>query len=154
MNDPAHPAPPERRAPGWLKLLNRLNQALLARGIGPREQHVLSIPGRTSGIPRSTAVAVLEFNGDRYIVAGYAGADWVKNARHASAAELHRGRHHERILLDEVPADQRPPILREFAHHIRGGRAFLTITANATDDAVADASPQHPVFHVRPDQTE
>jgi F420H(2)-dependent quinone reductase len=154
MNDTAHPTPAERRAPGWLKLMNRLNQALLARGIGPGEQHLLSIPGRTSGIPRTTPVAVLEFNGTRYIVAGFAGADWVKNARHAGTAELHRGRRQERILLDELSVDQRPPILREFARRIRGGRGFLTVAANVTDDAFADASTQHPVFRVRPDQTE
>jgi deazaflavin-dependent oxidoreductase (nitroreductase family) len=152
MSDSPNPTTPQRRAPRWLKLMNRLNQALLRHGIGPRPQHLLSVLGRTSGIPRTTPVAVVEFRGNRYIVAGYAGSDWVRNARHAGWAELRRGRHRQRVALDEVPAEERPPILRAFARQVPGGRAFLTVAANATDEDYANASPHHPVFRLRPDQ--
>lgn len=99
-----------------------------------------------------TPVAVLTLGGNRCIVAGFGGSDWVKNARHAVWAELSRGRRRERVLLDEVPVEERPPILREFARQVRGGRSFLTFAADASDLALAKASPQHPVFLV-PDLT-
>jgi hypothetical protein len=102
---------------------------------------------------RTTPVAVLESGGNRYIVAGFGGSDWVKNVRHACWAELSRGRRREWVLLHEIPVEERPPILRQFARHVRGGRTFLTFAADASDGALAKASPQHPVFRLRSDQT-
>jgi hypothetical protein len=153
MTHSLEPTAPERRAPKWLKLMNLPNRALLRRGIGQEQQHLRSIPGRASGSLRSTPVAVLALRGERYLVAGFAGSDWVKNARRAGWAELSRGRRRERVLLSEVPVEERPPILRQFAREVRGGRSFLTFAADAPGEAVAKASPQHPVFLVRPGQT-
>ena len=142
---------PERRAPRWLKLLNSLNRPLLRRGIGPGPQHLLCIPGRKSGVIRSNPVAVFKSGDDRYITAGYAGADWVKNARTSGWAYLERGHHRERVALEEVPEDQRPPILRDFALQVRGGRSFLTVRSDATDMDFAAASSRHPVFRLLSD---
>ncbi|MGA9920229.1 MAG: nitroreductase/quinone reductase family protein [Candidatus Dormiibacterota bacterium] len=154
MSDPPNPALPGRRAPAWLKLMNLINRPLLRRGIGPAPQHLLSLRGRNSGIPRATPVAVLEFRGDRFVVAGYSGADWVKNARLAGSAELRRGREHQRVLLEEVPVSQRPPILREFALKVRGGRSFMTFRADSSDQELAQSSPEHPIFRLRVDPGE
>ena len=142
---------PERRAPRWLRLLNSINRPLLRRGIGPTPQHLLCVPGRKSGVIRSTPVAVFKSGGDRYIAAGYAGSDWVKNARTSGGAYLERGRHRERVVLEEVAEDERPPILRDFAVHVRGGRSFLTVRSDATDKDFAAASPRHPVFRLLSD---
>jgi deazaflavin-dependent oxidoreductase (nitroreductase family) len=144
---------PRRRAPRWLKLLNRINRPLLVRGIGPAPQHLLSIPGRRSGRLRTTPVAVITYRSNRYIIAGYAGSDWVHNARHAGWAELHRGRRTEHVRLDEVPVDQRPPILREFAREVPGGRAFLSVKPDATDAELAAAAVHHPTFRLESDPT-
>ncbi len=139
----------ERRAPRWLKLVNRLNRPLLRRGIGPRPQHLLVVAGRKTGLVRSTPVAVFDHAGARYIVAGYAGADWVKNVRRTGRAALRRGRRSEQVILDETPVGERAPILREFARTVRGGRAFLTVSADASEVAFISASARHPVFEVR-----
>jgi hypothetical protein len=42
-------APTSRRPPRWLKYANRINVALLGRGIGPASQRLLSVPGRNNG---------------------------------------------------------------------------------------------------------
>jgi hypothetical protein len=141
----------ERRAPGWLRIMNALNRPLLRRGWGPAPQHLLCVPGRTSGLMRETPVAVVPSEGGRYIVAGFAGSDWVQNARHSGSGELRRGRTRERVLLDEVPIDERPAILRTFAREVRGGRSFLTVGSRPSDAELAAASPRHPVFRIRPD---
>jgi hypothetical protein len=70
-----------RRPPRWLKQANRINIVLLRRGIGPGSQRLLSVPRRTTGIRRTTPVAVIAIDGQRYIVAGYKTSDWVRNAR-------------------------------------------------------------------------
>ncbi|MGA8427866.1 MAG: nitroreductase/quinone reductase family protein, partial [Candidatus Dormiibacterota bacterium] len=62
-----------RRAPRWLKVPNAVNAALLRRGIGASPQHLLAVPGRKTGALRTTPVAVMTYEGQRYLVAGYAG---------------------------------------------------------------------------------
>lgn len=137
-----------RRPPRWLKHANRVNVALLRRGIGASSQQLLSLPGRITGLQRTTPVAVVTIDGGRYIVAGYETSDWVKNARSAGWAVIGRGRTSERVTLTEIPPDHSIPILREFARSVRGGRAFLTVRAGATDAAFANASPHHPIFRL------
>lgn len=124
--------------------------AMLRRGIAPGPQWVLTTPGRSSGIPRSTPVAVLQTGGHRYLVAGYETSDWVKNARVAGSAVLQRGKRIERVQLAELPIDESPPILREFARRVRGGRAFMSVAANGSDAEFAEAALHHPVFRLRP----
>jgi deazaflavin-dependent oxidoreductase (nitroreductase family) len=137
-----------RRAPKWLKPVNAVNRFLLRRGIGPPPQWLLTVVGRRSGKPRTTPVALLTFEGNAYLVAGFDGSDWVKNARAAGRGELRRGDQIQVVELVEVDVNQRPPILRRFATEIRGGRSFLTVTADSADDAYLAASPRHPIFRV------
>lgn len=138
-----------RRAPRWLKVLNAVNAPLLRRGIGAAPQHLLAVPGRRTGALRATPVAVMTFESQRYLVAGYAGSDWVRNARAAGWGTLTRGNHTQRVTLTEVPAEQRAPILRNFARQIRGGRSFLTVAADAPLEEFSRASEQHPIFLVQ-----
>jgi hypothetical protein len=116
--------------------VNPINRMLLARGIGPAPQHLLSIAGRVTGKMRTTPVAVVTIDGRRYVVAGFDGADWVRNARVARLAHLRRGRRLESVTLHEVEVEDSGPILREFARQVRGGQRFLTEGAS------------HPVFRV------
>jgi hypothetical protein len=147
----------ERRAPGWLRLVNPINRFMLRRGIGPAPQHLLSIAGRKTARIRTTPVAVLAVDGERYVVAGFDGSDWVKNARAAGRGALVRGRRDEQVILTEVPVEDRGPILRTFARQVRGGAAFLTVPGDASPEAFAAAAERHPVFQVlssrgRPDR--
>jgi F420H(2)-dependent quinone reductase len=137
-----------RRPPFWLKLANRLNVPLLWYGFGPGAQQLLSVPGRRTGLLRTNPIATVEVDGHRYIVAGWETSDWVRNARAARWAIVGRGRHRERVQLTELPVVHRPPILREFARHVRGGRAFLTVAADASDDDFEKASANHPIFRL------
>lgn len=142
----------ERRAPRWLKVANRLNVLLLRRGIGPAPQHLLAVQGRRTGTLRTSPVAVLAIDGRRYVVAGYAGSDWVKNARAAGWANLIRGRDTQRVILAEVPLEQRSPILCEFVRQVPGGRSFLTVGRNAPAEELVRACEHHPVFLLQTDQ--
>lgn len=122
---------------------------MLTRGIGPPTQRVLTIPGRVSGLPRQTPIAVVTLAGDDYIVAGYPDSDWVKNARATGSGTLARGAVSRSVRLTELPVDQRVPVLRQFLITIRGGRSFLTVGSRASDDELAVAASGHPVFRIR-----
>jgi hypothetical protein len=139
---------PARRPPRWLTLANRLNVPLLRRGFGPGPQRLLSVPGRRTGLLRTTPVAIVKVGGHRYIVAGWEVSDWVRNARVAGWGIIGRGRHTERVRLTEIPVNERLPIVREFARNVRGGRAFLTVAPDASDDDFAKASANHPTFRL------
>jgi deazaflavin-dependent oxidoreductase (nitroreductase family) len=128
--------------------VNRLTIAMLARGVGAAPQRILTVAGRSSGLPRRTPIAIVTLGAQRYIVAGYPKAAWVKNARAAGRGTLSRGKAVEKVNLEEVPVSERAPVLREFFRTIRGGRSFLTIGPSATDAQVADAAREHPVFRL------
>ena len=60
---------------------------------------VLTVPGRKTGKPRSTPVTPMDVDGERYVVNGYPGSDWVDNVRAAGEATLARGRRIERVRM-------------------------------------------------------
>jgi hypothetical protein len=137
--------------PRWLGPASRVNTWLLRRGLRIGTQHVLSVPGRKSGLMRSTPVSLVTLDGVRYIVSGE-GLAWVANARAAGWGTLERSRHTERVTLAELPAAERGPILRTFWHQVPQGRPFIArlfgLASNATADDFEAAAPRCPVFRV------
>jgi hypothetical protein len=112
--------------PVWLNGFNRVVMALQRLGFVIGTMHVLSVPGRQSGVLRSTPVSLLTVDGQRYIVAGLDGADWVLNARVAGRGMLHRGRTEEHVSLVELPVEERARILGEFPRLVPQGVPCFT----------------------------
>jgi len=138
------------RLPSWLKGVNWVVMALQRLGFVVGTMHVLAVPGRRSGVYRSTPVSLMTDDGHRYIVAGLDDADWVLNARVAGRGMLHRGRTEEHVSLIELPVDQRVPILREFPRLVPQGVQFFTrlYGVAADPEAFAGLAPCCPVFRV------
>jgi hypothetical protein len=136
--------------PSWLKGVNRVIMALQHLGFVVGTMHVLAVPGRRSGVFRSTPVSLLTVDGNRYIVAGLDDADWVLNARVAGRGLLRRGRTDEHVSLIELPVENRAPILREFPTLIPQGVPFFTRLYGVTADpeAFAGLAATCPVFRV------
>ncbi len=136
--------------PAWLKGFNRVIMALQRLGLAVGSMHVLSLPGRHSGVFRSTPVSLLTIDNQRYIVAGLDGADWVLNARAAGRGMLRRGRTEEHVSLDELPVEERAQILREFPRLIPQGVPFFTrlYGVGADPEAFAALASTCPVFRV------
>src|SRR5262245_3609477 len=136
--------------PWWLKPANKMVMVFLRLGIPIGTQRILTIPGRKTGKPHSTPVALLTVDGRRYICT-LGESNWVKNARASKEGTLRRGRVEEHIVLEELPVEERGPILREFPRQVRGGVQFfekmLGVTPN-DPNAIAAAAPQCPVFRV------
>jgi deazaflavin-dependent oxidoreductase (nitroreductase family) len=132
------PAPPPR----WMVTLNVV---LLRRGLSVGSQHLLEVSGRRSGIVRSTPVSIVTVGGERYIVAAFADADWVKNVRAAGAATLRRGSRSERITLTELPAAERAPVLRAFPEQVRGGVRFF---GTGDSEEIVRQADRYPVFRI------
>jgi F420H(2)-dependent quinone reductase len=128
--------------PPWMV---RLNVAMLRLGMSIGSQQLLTVPGRTTGKPRSTPVSIAIVDGTRYIVAAFSDAAWVQNVRVAGSATLSRRRIVESIRLIELPVEERGPVLRAFLHQVRGGVRFF---GSVDVEAVVAAADHYPVFQL------
>ncbi len=142
---------PERaKLPRWLELANPLIVALQRRGIVIGTMRLLSVSGRKSGKLRTTPVSPLMVRGERYIIAGLEGADWVRNARVAGWGILARGRDQARVNLVELPLQERPPVLREFPRKVPQGVRFFRhlYGISGTPEEFEALASRCPVFRV------
>jgi deazaflavin-dependent oxidoreductase (nitroreductase family) len=117
---PAKVAPPR-----WLKPLNTVLMAVQRSGLGMRGLYTLTVVGRKSGKPRTTPISLMSFDGRRYIVGGFPGADWVANARAAGRGTLARGRQKRAVRLTELSQDEARPVLRAFPTEVPTGVTFM-----------------------------
>ncbi|OBI76986.1 nitroreductase family deazaflavin-dependent oxidoreductase [Mycobacterium sp. E740] len=142
----------DTRLPWWLKYVNKVMIGLQKLGIlGEKGPVVLSVPGRKTGKPRSTPVTPMIVDGQRYVVGGVPGSDWVANVRAAGAATLHIGRRSERVRMVEMPVEQARPLLREFPVKVPTGVGFIKnaglVTGPNPDEFEALAG-RCPVFRI------
>ena len=90
-------------------------------------------------------------DGERYVVNGYPGADWVHNVRAADEATLTKGRHSERVRMVEVPPEDARPVLRVFPEFAPSGVDIMkrsgVLTAGTPDELEALAG-RLPVFRI------
>lgn len=93
----------------------------LGLAYGSEGPAVLTVPGRKSGLPRSTPVTPMTVAGTSYVVAGFPGADWVENVRAVGEVTLTRGRTAERLRMVDLSPDQARPILRAFPTQVPTG---------------------------------
>ena len=124
-----------------------MNVAVLRRGLTIGSQYLLTVPGRTSGAPRSTPISVVTLDDNRYLVSAFSEADWVKNVRAAGTGSLSRGRQAEAVRLVELPDPERDPVLRAFLQQVPGGVRFFE---SPGPDAVVASAGRYPVFRVVP----
>jgi len=115
---------------------------------------VLTVPGRTTGKPRSTPVAPLVVDGHRYVVAGIPGSDWARNVRAAWRGELSSGRHREQATFTEV-TDRAicEQVMRAFPREVPGGVAMFVqtgVVASPDPDDFAAAAGAVTVFEIHP----
>jgi deazaflavin-dependent oxidoreductase (nitroreductase family) len=131
------------------RLINWLVRGLLRFGLAPKGTYLLSVKGRRTGRIHSTPVTLVE-NGERHLVAPYGEVGWVKNARAAGEVTLSRGRRSETLAIDELPAQEAAPVLREYlkkAAVVVG--PFFDAERDSPLEAFAAEADRHPVFRLR-----
>ena len=121
-----------------------------AAGIAPNYLVTLRVKGRRSGRQISFPLVMVVLGGERYL-ASMLGADaaWVRNVRAAGGlADLLHGRT-EHVCLENVPVEQRAPILKEYLRRAPGARPHIPVDKDAPLDAFAKTAATIPVFRVR-----
>lgn len=113
------------KPPWWLKPMNKVLMAAMKTGLMKDGPLVLTVTGRKTGQPRSTPITPFEVDGQRYVVGGFPGADWVRNAQANPDAVLVRGKVRQPVRMVELPAEQARPLLRQFPVLVPTGVGFM-----------------------------
>ena len=95
------------RAPRWVTMLTPITRPLLAAGLPLGFNGLITIRGRTTGLPRTTPLAIIDVSGRRWVWSPWGDVHWVRNLRAAGRATITvRGRE-EDVMATELDATQR-----------------------------------------------
>ena len=94
--------PGVKPVPRWLRAANRAALAMSRLGFTMGPVHVLTVPGRRTGKPRSAPVSPLMVDDGRYVVSALPDSDWARNVRAAGIGRLSQGHRRETVTLIEV----------------------------------------------------
>jgi deazaflavin-dependent oxidoreductase (nitroreductase family) len=135
------------RATFAIRLSNTIVTALLRSGVKMGNMTLLTVRGRKSGQPRTTPVALIERDGQRWLVAPYGAVNWVRNLRAAGEATLTHGRRTEHVTVTELGAKEAAVILKEGLSIAPSFlRQYFDVTAASSLEEFEQEAPRHPVF--------
>jgi hypothetical protein len=136
--------------PNWLaSALNGCSAALHALGIVPNYLVTLEVRGRRSGRTFRLPLVMAVVEGERCLVSMLgADVDWVRNVKAAGGHVTLRHGRPEQVLLEEVPAGQRAPILQAYLKRAPGARPHVAVHKDAPLSEFERAAAQYPVFRV------
>lgn len=140
--------------PRYVALFNPIAKRLLATGVPLGFNGLITIPGRTSRLPRTTAVAIIAAAGSRWVWCPWGDAQWVRNLRAAGRATIAvRGREEEVVATELDPA-QRVAFFRDtlapIARGIPLGMRFIRLLDGVDLTDPVGAADGRPVFELRP----
>lgn len=97
----------------------------------------------------SFPVVIADFEGERYVVSMLGQrANWVRNLRaDAGRAVLRHGRR-EAVRFEEIPIEQRAPIVRRYLQVAPGARPHVPVSRTAPIEEFERIAPQIPVFRI------
>ena len=145
-------AQPTYQKPGFFTrhIFNPMVATATRLGVSIWGSRVLTVRGRKSGEWRSTPVNPLTVDGERYLVAPRGDTQWARNIRVSRQGVLRLGRKSGTIRVEEVPDDQKVPLLRAYLKKWAWeAKAFFGVeNAKVPDEVLAGIAPNHPIFHI------
>lgn len=143
---------PTYQKPGFFTkhIVNRLVAMATRLGLSVRGSRVLTVRGRKSGEWRSTPVNPLTVDGEHYLVAPRGETQWARNIRASGQGVLRLGRKSGIIRVEEVPDDQKAPLLRAYLKKWAWEtKTFFGVeNADVADEVLDEIAPAHPVFRI------
>ncbi|WP_432837653.1 nitroreductase/quinone reductase family protein [Dactylosporangium sp. CA-092794] len=123
--------------------------AVHGAGLLPRRWVTLEVPGRRTGRLTRFPIGMADWRGRWYLVS-MLGEDchWVRNVRAADGRAVLRHGRARPCRLVEVPAADRPPILKRYLQKVPGGRPHVPVAPGAPLSAYEEVAARYPVFRV------
>jgi deazaflavin-dependent oxidoreductase (nitroreductase family) len=116
----------------------------------------MTIRGRTSGLPRTNPVAIIDADGRRFVWCPWGEAQWVRNLRAAGRATIARGGKEELVVATERDSAARIAFFRDivepYARQIPFGLGywFIRIVDGTDLNHPVEAAEGRVVFELRP----
>lgn len=110
----------------------------------------LSVKGRKSGQMQRIPVNPHIHEGAQYLVSARGHSQWVRNMRAAGGGDLRVGRKVREFTAVEVPDTEKTAILRTYLEKWgwEVNQYFQGVTAKSSDEEIAAAAGDHPVFQI------
>ena len=139
--------------PNWLAtILNRCSAGVHALGIAPNYLITMEVRGRRSGRTVNLPLVMAVVEGERYLVSMLGGeVDWVRNVKAAAGNVALRHGRREQVRLEEVPPEQRAPVLKAYLKRAPGARPHFSVAKDAPLPEFEQIATQFPVFRVIPE---
>jgi deazaflavin-dependent oxidoreductase (nitroreductase family) len=142
------------RVPRLVPLFNPVAKVLLAAGTPMGPNGLITIPGRKSGLPRTTPVAIIEVSGARWVWAPWGEVHWVRNLRAAGRATVTVRRRNEDVRATELDPAERIEFFRDvlgpLARRMPFGVWFIRIFDGVDLNDPVEAAEGRRVFRLHP----
>jgi len=136
--------------PNWIaRIMNRTSAVAGSLGVAPNYLVTLEVIGRKSGRTVSLPLVVAVVDGERYLVSMLGeNVQWVRNVRAAGGRAVIQSGGREEVQLEEVPIEERAPILKVYLHRAPGARPHMPVDKNAPLADFEKVATAFPVFRV------
>jgi len=136
--------------PNWIaRAVNGAWAAVVSLGLASDLYVTLETTGRKSGRTISMPLVPADVDGQRYLVSMLGDdVNWVRNVRAAGGKAVIRSGVRRVVLLQEIPADQRAPILKAYVQRARGGRPHIPVNKDAPLTEFQRVAAAFPVFRI------
>jgi deazaflavin-dependent oxidoreductase (nitroreductase family) len=104
---------PAAAAPRHVTFFTPIAKFFLRAGVPLGFNGLITVRGRTSGLPRTTPVAIIEVSGRRWVWAPWGEVHWVRNLREARSATITMRRREEEVRAIELDPAERVGFFRD-----------------------------------------
>ena len=144
--------PMKYNKPDWVTqhLINPFLALLMRLGLSMRGSRILAVRGRKTGEWHTVPVNLLNYEGQRYLVAPRGNTQWSRNVRAAGGGELRLGSKREEFRVEELAADAKLDVIRAYVKlwKMETGKWFDGVTHESPDADVRRTAPDHPAFRL------
>ena len=136
--------------PGWIaKILNRIMANAASKNAMSNGLVALEVIGRKSGRVISFPLVMVTLDGQRYLASMLGdNTQWVRNVRASGGKAVLRSGGREDVQLEELPANQRAPILKTYLHAAPGARPHVPVGEDAPLAEFEKIAAEFPVFRL------
>jgi deazaflavin-dependent oxidoreductase (nitroreductase family) len=135
-------------------VLNRFGVIVWSAGLWPNRAAALEVRGRRTGRLVSFPLVLVDYQGDRYVVAMLGeGTNWVSNVRAAGGQAVLRHGRREAVRIEEVDPPARAPILQRYLQVAPGGRPHIPVDRQAPLADFERIAARYPVFRIHAGST-
>jgi deazaflavin-dependent oxidoreductase (nitroreductase family) len=143
----------ESVVPAWVSGFNGVARRLLAVGVPMGPNGLITVRGRSTGLPRTTPLTFVQAQGRCWVLGVYGEVDWVRNLRAAGSAVVTQRRRQTRVDARELSPAEAVMFFRDvFAPTVRrygGPGAWIVRRVDKIDiDDPVGAAKGRPVFEL------